>query len=180
VVNAVNAERQWRQFARFEEVFLGHFVVNVMNVVNAESEWRQLFAALCLLFCQRGERGERRKARVASPMVNAERQWRRYPIEHGHLVADRGGERGERRKAMETSQSVDTPTARSQVVNAVSAERQWRPEFFAQGPADELRHVVVNAVNAERQWRRGGGQEWFGEGDFGRERGERRKAMEDP
>src|SRR6266700_1752366 len=130
VVNAVNAERQWRQFARFEEVFLGHFVVNVMNVVNAESEWRQLFAALCLLFCQRGERGERRKARVASPMVNA--------------------------------------------------EREWRPEFFAQGPADELRHVVVNAVNAERQWRRGGGQEWFGEGDFGRERGERRKAMEDP
>jgi len=88
VVNAENAERQWRQgiLERYD-----HSPRKVVNAENAERQWRPSSVILLCLFFVSVVNAE-----------NAERQWRHFDTDFNpDLDLDRG-ERGERRKAMET------------------------------------------------------------------------------
>src|SRR6266571_1703841 len=137
----------------------------VVNAENAERQWRPSKHPKTKRTSRiRGERGERRKAmetylvivKTQSVSPCGERGERRKAMETETATlppySDNGGERGERRKAMETSNrhtSNSHPTPR--VVNAENAERQWRLDAFKVRCSKAV--DVVNAENAERQWR---------------------------
>jgi len=188
VGNALNAERQWRQPGpaaflscqvscrerterrKAMETNLCHTSLpmsrlRVGNALNAERQWRRLAANNMFHGLER-----------VGNALNAERQWR-LELEMCRVSSQSGRERTERRKAMETP----SPTGLigggpPHVGNALNAERQWRhlPRFF---PCLSLRQVG-NALNAERQWRRFSSRDAYSTTLAGRERTERRKAME--
>jgi len=113
VVNAVNAERQWRLRVSLAPTLAGV----VVNAVNAERQWRRFSLKNGVFAFWRGERGERRKAmetrrhcrNAPLPARRGERGERRKAMETPDVrqtiqLSSKGGERGERRKAMETLQ----------------------------------------------------------------------------
>ena len=92
MVNAENAERQWRLFGTF---WFSFFQCGVVNAENAERQWRPRINTVggfgllpCVVNAENAERQWRRQGAgwhnaIANRVVNAEnaeRQWRRILI----------------------------------------------------------------------------------------------------
>ena len=137
----------------------------VGNALNAERQWRQEFQKL-----------SGREAALVGNALNAERQWRLgVPVGHPPDCCPVGNALNAERQWRPDGVAYLVPRRNRRVGNALNAERQWRRNELL--CPFRLGAKVGNALNAERQWRQGCAFRLLNL-LFGRERTERRKAME--